>query len=140
MPLWILYALFSALGAAGVAIFAKIGISQVDTTLATTVRAIIMAIFLVILSGALGKFSQLHSINQKAFLFILLSGFAGAFSWMFYFMALKAGPAAGVVALDRLSVVFVLVLAAIFLSENLTIKSSIGAMLVTLGAILLAIK
>lgn len=137
---WIIYGLLSAGFAALVAIFGKIGIANVDTTLATTVRAVIMAFFLLATSFALGKAHLVSAITNKAFLFIALSGIAGALSWLFYFFALKSGPASGVAALDRLSVIFVFVLAIFFLSETFTWKAGIGAFLITLGAILMAVR
>jgi transporter family protein len=140
MPLWIIFAILSAIAAAGVAILGKIGIQNIDSTLATTVRAIIMAGILTIVSFALGKFHLLGTISQKALTFIALSGLAGALSWLFYFIALKNGPATGVAALDRLSVVFVLVLAAVFLSESLTWKTGLGGLLITGGALLMTFK
>lgn len=140
MPIWIIYALLAAAFAALVAIFGKIGLANVDTTLATTVRAVIMAAFLVVISLFLGKSSLLGSITSKPLLFIALSGIAGALSWLFYFFALKHGPAPAVAALDRLSVVFVLILAILFLGEHLTWKSALGATLVTAGAILMSIR
>ena len=140
MSLWIIYALLSAISAAGVAIFGKIGIKNVDTTLATTVRSIIMAGFLLIAALSLNKFSQLHTIQGKAWIFIILAGLAGALSWLFYFNALKVGSASGVAALDRLSVVFVLILAALFLGEKLSWNSALGALLITGGAILMTLK
>jgi len=72
--------------------------------------------------------------------FIIFSGIAGALSWLFYFFALRQGPASGVAALDRLSVVFVLILALLFLGEHLTWKTGLGAFLVTLGAIFMSLK
>ncbi|MFA6588565.1 MAG: EamA family transporter [Patescibacteria group bacterium] len=137
---WVIYAILSAVFAALVAIFGKVGIANVDSTLATAVRAIVMAIFLVIVTLSLGKYHLLSSINNKALLFIVLSGIAGAISWIFYFFALKNGPASGVAALDRLSVVFVLILAVLFLSQHLTWKAGIGAILLTAGAIMMSIK
>jgi len=138
--LWIIFALLAAVSAAGVAILGKIGVSNLDTTLATTVRAVVMAVFLVVVSLALGKQTMLNTIDNKALLYISLSGVAGALSWLFYFFALKLGPASSVAALDRLSVVFVLALAAIFLGEGISVKSGIGAFLLTVGAILMTIK
>jgi transporter family protein len=135
---WIIYAILSAVCAALVAIFGKIGISHVDTTLATAIRSVIMAVALVLAALSLGKF-DLSKIDNKALIFIALSGLAGALSWFFYFGALKNGPATAVAALDRLSVVFVLVLAVLFLGEALTWKTGLGALLVSLGAILLAL-
>jgi transporter family protein len=140
MPVWIIYAIFSALFAALVAIFGKIGIAGLDSTLATTVRAVIMAVFLVVVSLFLGKTEFLSNITSKSFLFIVASAIAGALSWLFYFVALKNGPASGVAALDRLSVVFVLLLALIFLGESLSWKSGLGAVLVTAGAILMSLR
>ncbi|GIW67016.1 MAG: membrane protein [Candidatus Parcubacteria bacterium] len=137
---WIIFALFSAITAALVAIFGKIGVFNIDSTLATTVRAIIMAVFLVIVSLALGKFQLLKTIDNKTLLFIILAGVSGALSWLFYFLALKLGPASGVAALDRLSVVFVLIFSVLFLAEKLTLKSALGATLITIGAILMILK
>lgn len=122
-----------------VAIFGKIGISGIDSTLATTVRAIIMAIFLAIVAGALGKFSDLATITGKPLAFIILSGVAGALSWLCYFVALRYGPASGVAAIDRTSVVFVLIFAALFLAEKITLKSATGAVMIALGAILMSL-
>lgn len=140
MEPWILYALLSAVFAALVAILGKIGMQGIDTTLATSVRAIVMAVFL---SGAavfLGKWKLLSGIDGHAFRFIVFSGIAGALSWFFYFLALKTGPATGVSALDRLSVVFVLVLAALFLGEPLTWKTALGAAFLVAGATLMIWK
>lgn len=140
MNSWIIFAIVSALSAALVAVFGKIGIAKVDSTLATTVRALIMALLLVLVSLSLGKAKLLHTIDRQAAVFIILSGAAGALSWLFYFFALKNGPASGVAALDRLSVVFVLILAIAFLGEHGSWKSVLGALLVTSGAILMTVK
>ncbi len=136
---WIFFALGSAVFAALVAIFGKIGISQVDSTLATAVRAVIMAVFLVGLTLALDKAKFLSSITVRPFIFIVLSGIAGALSWLCYFYALKVGPVDGVVAIDRTSVIFAAVLAAIFLAEGLSWKAGLGAMFVAFGAILMSL-
>lgn len=137
---WILLGLLSAVSASFVAIFGKIGLKNVDTTMATTIRAIIMAVFLVIATFSLGKWHGVSSISNKALLFIALSGIAGALSWLFYFGALKIGPATAVAGLDRLSVVFVLVFSVIFLSEAFTWKLGLGALLMAMGAILMVFK
>ena len=137
MPLWIGYALLAAVFAALVAIFGKVGVREVDATLATAVRAVIMAVFLGTAAVALGKTGGIGDISRRSFLFIVLSGAAGAASWLFYFIALREGPATGVAALDRLSVVIVFILAVIFLGEAFTPKAAIGAALVVVGAILL---
>lgn len=136
---WVLYALLSAVFAALVAIFGKMGLSGVDTTLATAIRSLVMAGFLVITALVLGKGTLLGTITGKPLGFIALSGIAGALSWLFYFVALKSGPVTGVAALDRLSVVFVLLFSVLFLAEKLTWKTGIGALLISLGAILMTI-
>jgi transporter family protein len=138
--MWPIYALFSAVFAGLVAIFGKIGLKSVDSTLATTVRSIVMAVFLILVSLALGKFQTLATIQGKVLTFIILSGVAGALSWIFYFLALKTGPAGAVAGIDRTSVVFVVLLAALFIGESLTWKTGLGAILVTLGAILISVK
>ena len=134
------YALLSAIFAAAVAILGKIGLKNVDSTLATTIRAVVMAIFLLGIAAVLQKFSLLKTVGNQTLTFIIFSGVAGALSWLFYFLALKYGPATGVAALDRLSVVFVVILAAMFLGEALTFKSVSGLVLLVLGALLLVWK
>ena len=136
---WIFFALLAAVFASLVAIFGKVGIQNIDSTLATTVRAVIMAAFLAIIATVLGKAKLLSTIDNRALIFIALSGIAGALSWLAYFVALKTGPAPAVAALDRLSVVFVLIFAVLFLSDTLTWKSGFGALLITIGAILMTL-
>lgn len=136
---WSIYALLSAVFAALVAIFGKLGLAQVDSTLATTIRSIVMALFLVSVSFVLGKFSFLAGFNSRAITFIALSGVAGALSWLFYFFAIKSGPISGVVGIDRTSVVFAVILAALFLGESLTWHTVLGSILVVSGVILMAI-
>jgi len=140
MVTWIIFALLSAIFAALVAILGKVGIQNIDSTLATTVRSVIMAVFLTATALLLGKEKLLSTIDNKALLFITLSGIAGALSWLAYFVALRTGPASAVAALDRLSVVFVLIFAVLFLSEQLTWKTGAGAALITAGALLMTIR
>ena len=137
---WIIFALLSALFAALVAMFGKIGISGVDSTLATAIRSIVMAALLVMVAMASGKFELVGSVDRKALTFIILSGLAGAASWLFYFWALKNGPATGVATVDRLSVVFVFILAALFLGEGFSWKTLLGVGLVVAGSVLVVIK
>ncbi len=136
---WSIYALLSALFAGAVGILGKIGLKGIDTTLATSIRSIVMMLFLVTVSISLGKFSNLSSIDNKTYLFIFASGIAGALSWLFYFYALKLGPATGVSAIDRTSVIFVLILAILFLGEKLTLYKTLGAILIAGGAILMSL-
>ena len=140
--MWLLYAFLSSVTAALVAIFGKLGLKDIDPTLATTVRSVIMATFLLFVSLALGKFSgfSLAAFSGREWLLITGAGVAGALSWLFYFIALKYGLATKVVVIDRLSLVFVIILAAIFLGEQLTWKSVLGAALMVAGALLITLK
>ncbi len=134
--MWIIYALLSAFTAALTAIFGKIGLHEIDTTLATTIRSIIMALFLITVAGISGKLNfNLSQWGNKDMIAILLSALAGALSWLFYFAALKQAQAQQVAAIDRLSIVFVVVLAFLFLGESLTIFKITGAVLMVIGAI-----
>jgi bacterial/archaeal transporter family protein len=100
---WLIYAALSAIFAGVVAIFGKIGVRGVDSTLATTIRAIIMAAALLAIVLARGTFSQAATIDRRATIFIILSGLAGAASWVCYFRALQLGDALRVAPIDRLS-------------------------------------
>jgi len=136
---WMVFALLSAFFAALVAIFGKVGITGIDNTLATTVRSFVMFIFLFGVSSFLGVFKNFKQIDGRSLTFIILSGVSGALSWLCYFYALRTGNASAVAAIDRLSVVFVIILAAFFLTEKITLQVAIGGILLTAGAILLAI-
>jgi bacterial/archaeal transporter family protein len=137
--MWVVFAFLSALMAALVAIFGKLGLAKMDSTLATTVRSVIMAAFLVLVSLALKKFASFSvvSVAARDWMFITAAGIAGALSWLFYFLALQTGWATSVVAIDRLSVVLVVLLAAGFLGEPLTSRSLLGVALMVVGAVLL---
>lgn len=140
--MWFSYALLSALTAALVAIFGKLGLKTIDSTLATTVRAIIMAGFLVVVAAVMGKFQgfSLSSFSNRDWTLIALSGVAGATSWLFYFLALKMGLASHVAAVDRLSIIFVVLLAALFVGEALSWKSLVGSLLVVVGVLFITMK
>jgi transporter family protein len=133
---FILLGLGSALAAAAVAIFGKIGLKGVDSTTATAVRGVIMAVLLVLVALFSGRLAHIGDFPRRALIFTLLSGIAGAISWLLYFGALKMGPASKIAVLDRLSVVFVLLLAALFLGERLTPWSLLGGLLMVGGALL----
>jgi transporter family protein len=139
---WIVFAFLSSITAALVAIFGKLGLKEIDSTLATTIRSVIMAAFLVVVSFFLKKFQgfSFKGMGSTDWIFIALAGIAGALSWLFYFLALKNGQATKVVAIDRLSIVFVVILAAAFLGESLGWKSVAGAILMVSGAVLIALR
>lgn len=133
---FVLLGLASALAAAGVAILGKIGLSGVDSVTATAVRSVVMAVIVGLAAGLSGRLAHLSAFPKRALVFTLLSGLAGALSWLAYFAALKLGGAAKTAVLDRLSVVFVLLLAAVFLGEKLTVTSALGGLLMVGGALL----
>ncbi|TSC55064.1 MAG: putative membrane protein [Parcubacteria group bacterium LiPW_30] len=140
--MWFWYAIFSAVFASLVAIFGKMGLRGIDTTLATTVRAVIMAGFLLITSLSLKKFNDFSfsSFTGRDWIFIILSAVAGALSWLFYFSALKEGKTTSVATIDKLSIVFVIIFAALFLGEELGVKSLAGAFLIVAGALLIVLR
>ena len=139
--LWLVFALLSAAMAAFVALFGKIGLSGIDSTCATAVRAVIMALFLVAVILVQGNYGHIMPMlaNTNAMKYIFLSGIAGALSWLFYFMALKLGKVSQVAPIDRLSVVFAIILAFLFLGEKISLKAGIGTALIAVGAILVAL-
>ena len=132
---WIVLGLLSAVSAALVAVLAKVGLSKIDPTWATTVRAGIMFVILLGFSLATGKFGE-GGWSGKAITVIILSGLAGAASWLFYFWALKSGPTTSVAVLDRLSVVFVLVLSVLFLGDSFNIKTVLAVILMVVAGFL----
>ena len=138
---WVVFAILSAITAALVAIFGKIGLEGVDTNTATMIRAGIMFGILLLVILFTGKVNQISIIfsNQKALFYIFLSGIAGALSWIFYFIALKLGKASQVAPIDRLSIVFVIIFATLILGEKITEKIAIGTALMAIGAILIVL-
>lgn len=136
-----IYALLSAIFAALVAVLGKIGLQHLDANTATAIRAVVMAIFLVGVVFAQNKQGLIQEVlsNHKALLFIILSGIAGALSWLFYFMAIKKGHVSQVAPIDKLSVVFAVILAAILLGEKISLLSGAGILLITIGALLVAL-
>ena len=137
--MWLILALLSAIFAALVAIFGKIGLKNVDSTLATTIRSLVMFIFLFLVTLSTGRLAQLGTINNRALKFIIFSGIAWALSWLFYFAALKIGKAGQVASIDRLSLIFTIILAALFLGEKLTPITILGALLMVSGALLITL-
>jgi bacterial/archaeal transporter family protein len=142
MNTWLIYALLSAVFAAFVAIFGKIGLSGLDANTATAIRAIVMAVFLVgvvLWQGKIDVVSEILS-NKKAMVFIVFSGIAGALSWLFYFMAIKYGPVSKVAPIDKLSVVFAVILSALVLGEKLSLMGILGVMAIAGGSLLVALS
>ena len=136
---WLIFALLSAITAALVAIFGKIGLEGVDSITASGVRAGIMFAAIIVLIVLTGRTQQLAALDRKSLSYIFVGGLAGAASWIFYFLALQYGKASQVAPIDRLSVVFVIVLAALVLGEKVSVQAAAGTALITIGAILIAL-
>ena len=137
--MWFIFALLSAVFAALTSILAKIGIDGVDSNLATAIRTVVVVLMawgIVFITNAQHGLSD---IGRKSWIFLILSGLATGVSWLCYYKALQMGDASKVVPIDKLSVVITLVLAVIFLHEEFTVKSAIGAALITAGTIILAL-
>lgn len=135
--MWFAFALGSAVFAALTAILAKVGIEGVDSNLATAVRTLVvlvMAWAIVLVTGVQGG---LASISARSWVFLVLSGLATGASWLCYYRALQLGQASLVVPIDKLSLVITLVLAVVLLREQLTVRGVVGAVLVTVGAIVM---
>lgn len=125
-----------------VPIFGKVGLQSVDANTATAIRAVVMALFLitwVIIQGNFGHFGTILA-NKKALVFIIFSGIVGALSWLFYFLALKYGKVSQVAPVDKLSVVIATILAIIFFGEKLSLFNKIGVILITIGAVFVALS
>ncbi|MBC4012377.1 EamA family transporter [Morganella morganii] len=141
MSTWLIYALLSAISAAMVAVFGKMGLQHLDANTATAIRAVIMALFLVGVVVVQGKLNFISEIieNRKALFFIALSGIAGALSWLFYFMAIKNGQVSQVAPIDKLSVVFAVIFAVILFGEKISLIAAGGVALITVGALMVAL-
>ena len=136
---WLIFALLSAVSAGFVAIFGKIGLEEIDPTTATVVRSAVMFGVVFVVGLFTGRLQAITAIDRKTFTYILLSGIAGGLSWIFYFIALKMGRASMVAPIDRLSMVFTIVLAALILGEKITAGIAVGTVLMVVGAILVVL-
>ncbi len=137
--MWLLFAILSAVFAALTSILAKIGIDGVNSNLATAIRTavvLLMAWGIVFITNAQ---KGLSSICPKSWIFLILSGLATGASWLCYYHALQTGEVSKVVPIDKLSVVITLILAFVFLHESFTVKSAIGAILITAGTLVMVL-
>lgn len=131
--MWIIFALLSALFAALTSILAKIGIENINSNLATAIRTVVVLVMawgLVFLSGTQNEISN---IGPKSWIFLILSGLATGFSWLFYYKALQIGEASKVIPIDKFSVVISMILAFVILKETVTAKTIIGGIFITIG-------
>ena len=136
---WQLWALLSAAFAALTAIFAKVGVENVNSDFATFVRTIVILMALGAILFATGQWQAPGSVSNRSYLFLVLSGLATGGSWICYFRALKLGDAARVAPIDKLSVVFVILIAWPLLGEAITTRKLVGGVLIAAGAIVIAL-
>ena len=136
---WQIFAFGSAIFAALTAIFGKIGVQEMNSNLATFLRTIVILIMSAILITSRGEWVKPESLSTKSLIFLILSGVATGFSWLCYYRALQMGPASKVAPIDKLSVVFVVIFALLFLGEQLTWKVALGTLFVGVGALLMAL-
>ena len=137
--MWLVFALLSAIFAAATSILAKVGIEGVDSNLATAIRTVVV----VLMAWGIVFFTNVQDgitdISRKSWLFLILSGLATGASWLCYYKALQVGEVSKVIPIDKLSVVFTLVLAFVFLHEKFNAKSIIGCILIGAGTILMVL-
>jgi len=137
---WQLWAILSAVFAALTAIFAKVGVENVNSDFATFIRTIVILVTLAFILLATGQFQSLGTISKRTYVFLVLSGLATGASWICYFRALKIGQASQVAPVDKMSVVLVAIFGVIFLGEKLTLPNWIGVALIAVGAVLVAYR
>ncbi|HSC53275.1 MAG TPA: EamA family transporter [Phnomibacter sp.] len=138
--MWWIYALLSALFASLTAIFAKLGVANINSNLATGLRTIVVLVMIWLIILSKGEAKGIGTLSKHNILFLVLSGLATGASWLFYFKALQLGNVSQVAAIDKLSLALTIVLATIFLGETLTLKTAIGAGLIFAGTFVMILK
>jgi bacterial/archaeal transporter family protein len=137
---WRIYALGSAVFAGLTAVFAKVGVSGLPSNTATLIRTIVIIMFLAALVSLRGEWINPFTLNSRTLIFLILSAIATGLSWICYFRALQMGPASVVAPIDKLSLLFAVLLAVLFLGERLSLYQWGGVILMGLGALLVALK
>jgi transporter family protein len=135
---WQFWAVLSAVFAALTAIFAKVGVENINADFATLIRTVVILVTLAFIVFATGQYQSPASVSGRTYLFLVLSGLATGASWLCYFRALKIGQASQVAPIDKLSVVLVAIFGVLFLQEMLSPRGWIGVSLIGAGAVLLA--
>lgn len=136
---WIVCALLSAIFASLTSILAKVGIGNMNSNLATAIRTIVVLVMawgMVFITGAQ---KEISTLTPKSLTFLIISGIATGLSWLFYYRAVQIGPVSKVAPIDKLSIVFTMIMAFIFLGEQITIKTVIGGILITLGTLVMVL-
>ncbi len=137
--MWIVFAVLSAFFAALTSIFAKIGISAVNSNLATAIRTAVVLVMAWLIAFIGGSYKQLGQIDSKSWLFLVLSGLATGASWLCYFRALQIGEASKVAPIDKLSVVLTVILAFFILGEKADVKTILGTLAIAAGTLILVL-
>jgi len=137
---WQAWALLSAVFAALTAIFAKIGVEDINSDIATFIRTVIVLVSLGLILFATGQFSRPGPISTRSWIFLILSGLGTGASWICYFRALKLGPATLVAPIDKLSVVLVALFGVVFLGERPSLNGWFGIALIAAGAVIIVFK
>ena len=135
--MWSIFAILSAIFAALTSILAKVGIEGVNSNLATAVRTIVVVLMAWFMVFVTGNQNGIVDISKKSWIFLILSGLATGASWLCYYKALQLGEASKVVPIDKLSIVITIVLAFIFLGEQITLKTLIGCCLIVTGTFIM---
>jgi len=135
--MWWIYALLSAFFAALTAIFAKIGIANVNTNLATAVRTVVILVIAWGIVLARGEQKTLASLSKHNLFFLVISGVATGLSWIFYFKALQIGKVAQVASVDKLSVALAIIFSIVFLKEVVSVKVIVGALFIVAGTVII---
>lgn len=135
--MWFVFALTSALFAALTSIFAKIGIEGINSNLATAIRTIVVLFMAWGMVFFTGTQNQIGNIGQRSWIFLILSGMATGFSWLFYYKALQIGEASKVVPVDKFSVVITMIMAFVILKETVTLKTVLGGIFITIGTFIM---
>ena len=134
---WWTFALLSAFFAALTTIFAKLGVEQVSSTLATSIHTVVILLIAWAISFSLQEVGGLRGLSTRTWIVLILSGVATGLSWLSYFRALQIGPTAWVAGVDKSSIVLIALLSALFLKEPLSAKTLLGVGLITIGTVVL---
>ncbi len=138
--MWSIYALLSALFASLTAIFVKLGVTNINSNLATAIRTVVILILVWSIVLVKGEAQGIFSLSRQTIFFLVVSGIATGLSWLFYFKAIQIGNVSQVAVVDKLSVGLTVILAGVFLGETMTIKTVIGAALVIAGSLVMIMK
>ena len=136
---WQYYAFASAIFAALTAIFGKLGVQEINSNLAIFFRTIVILFMTTLIITTRNEWVKPESLSLKSLFFLIISGITTGLSWISYYKALKLGPASKVAPVDKLSVVFVVIFAILFLGEQLTWKVALGTVFIGIGAVLMSI-